>query len=72
MITRGRFLAALVAVFSLTACGGPSIPGLPNPMSGIGGLTDMFSSQFGLPNGVANQAVGGLLGVASSNLPSGT
>ena len=72
MLRRSRFLGALVTVFALAACGGPSVPGLPNPMSGIGGLTDMISGQFGIPSSVANQAVGGLLGVANSNLPEST
>jgi hypothetical protein len=72
MFTRGRFLGTLLVVATLAACGGPSIPGLPSPSSGIGALTDVFSSQFGLPSGVADQAVGGLLGVANSNLPSNT
>lgn len=72
MLKRSRHISALVLLATLAACGGPSLPGLPNPMSGISGLTDMFSNQFGLSSGVADQAVGGLLGVANSNLPSGT
>ena len=72
MLRRSRFIGALIALVTLAACGGPPVPGLPNPMSGISGLTDMISSQFGIPNSVANKTVGGLLGVANSNLPSST
>lgn len=71
-LPRSRFITALVAAFTLAACGGASVPGLPNPSSGVGALTEVFASRFGLSDEIADLAVGGLLGVANSNLPSGT
>ena len=45
---------------------------LPSPSSGISALTDMVSSRFGLASSTANQAVGGMLGVANNVLPADT
>lgn len=70
--SRARVGTLSLLIAFLIACGGPSLPDLPSPASGISALTDMFSSQFGIPSGAASQAVGGMLGVANNVLPSDT
>jgi hypothetical protein len=68
MVRTASVPAIALAATLLASCGGPSVPGLPSPASGIGALTDVFGSRFGLGSIVARRAVGGMLGVASSRL----
>ncbi len=69
---RARTGLLTLLVILIAGCGGSSLPGIPSPSSGISALTDVYASHFGLPAGVADEAIGGLLGVASNVLPAGT
>jgi hypothetical protein len=70
--SRARTGLLALFVLLLAACGGSSLPGIPSPTSGISALTDVYASHFGLPAGVADEAVGGMLSVANNVLPEGT
>ncbi|HSM04348.1 MAG TPA: hypothetical protein VK858_06990 [Longimicrobiales bacterium] len=73
MVRRPVVLGTLLtALLSLACSTGPDASDLPSPAAGIGDLTDRMATRFELPTPVASQAVGGLLGVANSRLPTNT